>query len=250
MRSFCKIFLTVVGILILHHQTRAQLELSGTVYDSSHINFVPGVIVATKDGKFTTTDSLGRYTLSVNDKDSVTFTFGGKSTQKFSVHTVPDPAHFDISLRVNYRGKYHTLKEVVVFGKSYQEDSIENRETYAKVFNYQKPSFQTSISPGGVAGADVDEIINMFRFQRNKRLKTFQMRLEKDEQEKYVSYRFNKVLIKRITHLEGSQLDTFITRYRPSYEFVSTADELAFNQYILNCSYQFKAEQLKLGTSK
>jgi len=228
----------------------AQFILSGTVFDSSKINYVPGVTVINKEGKFTLTDSLGRYNLSVTDRDSVSFIFRDKATQSFAVKSIPDPSHFDISLRVTYKGKYSTLKEVVVFGKTYQQDSIENRETYAKVFNYQKPTLRTSISPSGVPGADVDEIINIFRFQRNKRLKSFQKWLEQEEQDKYVSFRFNKTLVKKLTHLEGQQLDTFMVKYRPNYEFTTNTDDLAFSQYILNCYYKYKIELLQQGSQK
>ena len=235
---------------LLDKSLHAQFILSGTVFDSSKINYVPGVTVANREGTFTVTDSMGRYSLPVNDRDSVTFIFRNKSTQRFAVLGIPDPSHFDISLRVNYKGKYSTLKEVVVFGKTFKEDSIENRETYAKVFNYEKPGLKTSISPSGVPGADVDELINIFRFKRNKRLRSFQVRLEKEEQEKYVSFRFNKTLVKRLTHLEGGQLDMFMIKYRPDYEFASNAGELDFNQYILNCSYKYRLELLQQSAPK
>jgi hypothetical protein len=245
LRLSTKIILLVLCGQITANSLQAQFVLSGTVFDSSKINYVPHVMVVSAGGGFTQTDSMGRYSLAVADNDSVTFIFRNKSTQKFAVKTIADPSHFDISLRINYRGKYSTMKEVVVFTKSYREDSIANRETYAKIYNYQKPTLRTSVSPTGGVGADVDEIINIFRFKRNKRLKAFQLRLEADEQEKYVNYRFNKKQVKRLTHLEGEQLDLFMMRYRPSYEFVTMADELAFNQYVLNCSYKFKIELLQ-----
>ncbi len=229
----------------------AQNTISGTVFDSSRITYVPGVKVINNAGKFAITDSLGNYTISVTEKDSLAFVFDGKSTIKFPIFNVSDPRHFDISLRVPYKGKYKVMKEVVVHTKSYREDSLENRETYAKVFNYQKPKLQSSIDPSsGVVGADVDQIINMFRFRHNKMMKKFQLRLEEQEQEKYINYRFNKTLVKRITHLEAEQLDMFMLRYRPSYEFTSNADELTFNQYILSCYYKYKIELLKKGAPK
>jgi hypothetical protein len=129
---------------------------------------------------------------------------------------------------------------VVVFSKSYKEDSLENRQTYADIFEYKKPGLSTSVTPGGGVGADVDELINIFRFKRNKRLKSFQRRLETQEQEKYVDYRFNKLFVKRITGLDGILLDSFLVWYRPTYEFARASDELTFNQYILNAFYQFQ----------
>jgi exonuclease I len=89
-------------------------------------------------------------------------------------------------------------------------------------------------------GADLDELINIFRFKRNKRLRAFQQRLETQEQEKYIDYRFNKLFVKRITGMEGVLLDTFLVWYRPSYEFARNSSELSFNQYILNAFYQYQ----------
>ena len=229
--------------------SRAQFLLSGTVYDSSKINLVEGVRVVSTGGLYTVTDSMGSYHLMVNEKDSVSFFFHNKPTQKFAVKSVADPSRFDISLRVTVKGKYSTLKEVVVHTRSYRQDSLENREAYADIFEYRKPGIRPSMSDG-VVGADVDELINMFRFKRNRRLHAFQVRLEAAEQEKYVNYRFNKNLVRRITQLQGAQLDSFMVHYRPSYDFVSMADEISFDQYVLNSSYQFKMNLLRQDAKK
>jgi hypothetical protein len=245
LRPSLKIALLLLCFSGTTNLVRAQFMLSGTVYDSSRVNFVEGVRVVSTGGLFAVTDSMGRYSVMVTEKDSVAFMYQNKPTQKFAVRGIGDVARFNISLRVNIKGKYSTLKEVIVHGKSYRQDSLENRQTYADVFDYRKPRLESSMSPDGVAGADLDGIINMFRFKRSRQLKRFQLRLEAQEQEKYVNYRFNKTLVKRITQLEGAQLDSFMVRYRPAYEFVSNADEMVFNQYLLNCSYEYKMELLK-----
>lgn len=245
MRLLIKIFFLAGCLVTVSNKLTAQLILSGSVYDSSKINLVEGVRVVSTGGLFSITDSMGRYSIMVAEKDSVSFFFRNKSTQKFPVKTINDISRFNISLHVTVKGKYSTLKEVIVYGKSYRQDSLENRQTYADIYDYKKPTIRTSISPDGVAGMDVNEIINMFRFKRNKRLRAFQSRLEIQEQEKYVNYRFNKTLVKRITQLEGPSLDSFMLRYRPTYEFVTTLDDVGFNQYLLTSSYQFKADLLK-----
>lgn len=220
--------------------SHAQLTICGVVFDSSKINYVENVRVVSTGGMFSMTDSMGRYSIMAGENDSLIFYYNNKPTQKFMVRSIPDPQHFNISLRINIKGKYHVLNEVVIFSKSYKQDSAENRQAYADIFDYKKPGLSTSITPGGGVGADVDELINIFRFKRNKRLKSFQHRLETQEQEKYVSYRFNKLLVKRITQLDGTLLDTFLVWYRPGYEFTRNSDELVFNQYILNAFYQFQ----------
>ena len=236
-------------ILVTSHSLRAQFLLGGTVYDSSKINMVEGVRVVSTGGLYTVTDSMGKYHIMVNEKDSISFVFRNKPTQKFPVKSVTDPNHFDISLRITVKGKYSTLREVVVRTKSYRLDSLENRQTYADVFNYSKPGLSASMQDG-VAGADLDELINIFRFKRNKRLRKFQLRLEDMEREKYVTYRFNKTMVRRITQLEGAQLDSFMVKYRPTFEFVSNADELRFNQFVLEASYEYKIALLKQDAKK
>jgi len=245
-----RLFLQIGFFCLCVNAAWSQQYVSGTVYDSSRVNYVPGVKVINNAGQFALTDSMGKYTIAVGEKDSLAFIFNNKSTVKFPILAATDPSHFDVSLRVPYKGKYKVLKEIIVHTRTYREDSIENRQEYGKVFNYQKPGLQTSIGPSGVAGADVDQLINIFRFKRNKRLKAFQVRLEAEEQEKYINYRFSKTLVKRITHFEGEQLTMFMLLYRPTYEFANNADELTFNQYILNCSYKYKMELLKKGSSR
>ena len=249
MRLLSKIITAFICLISFTPNLSAQLKLGGTVYDSSRINLVEGVRVVSTGGLFTMTDSLGKYNLTVSEKDSVSFIYHSKPTQKFVVKDIPDPSRFNIALHITVKGKYTTLKEVVVHTRSYRQDSLENRNEYADVFGFHKPTLSTSIV-AGVVGADVDELINIFRFKRNKRLKAFQNRLEMEEQEKYINYRFRKILVKRVTQLDGAELDTFMIRYRPTYEFVSMAGEQVFNQYLLDASYDFKRYQSLKGELK
>ena len=250
MQLFLKIYLLLFFFICSANQLAAQLTVSGIVFDSSKRNYVENVRVESSSGKFAQTDSMGRYKINVTEKDSLTFIYQNKPTQKFLVKDISNLTQFDISLGITVKGGYSTLKEVVVFARSYREDSMENRQVYGDVYNYAKPTIRTSVSPSGAVGADVNEIINMFRFKRNRQLKAFQARLELQEQDKFVSYRFNKNFVRRITQLQGAELDTFMVKYLPTYEFASTADEVTFNKYILNSSYTFKIELLNQEAAK
>lgn len=250
LRSIYKIYLLLLFSFGIKASSFAQLTVSGTVFDSSRKNYVEHVKVQSTGGATTQTDSMGHYRITVSEKDSLSFIYQDKSTQKFAVKDIASPGQFDISLRVRVKGGYTTLKEVMIFARSYKQDSLENRETYGDVFSFRKPTIRTSVSPSGAVGADVNELINMFRFKRNRQLKAFQARLEQQEQDKYIDYRFNKKFVGRITQLKGAELDTFMVRYRPNFEFASMADEVTFNKYILNASYAFKIEMLKPDAPK
>ena len=93
---------------------------------------------------------------------------------------------------------------------------------------------------GGTPGLDPNSIINLFRFKRNKSLKSFQNRLLAEEAEKFIDNRFNKTTVKKLTGLEGEQLARFMEMYRPDYEFTAYSTEYQFYQYILDASKRFR----------
>ena len=218
----------------------AQVTVKGQVFDKSKLNPVESVKVFLNDSLIGLTDSLGRYEIPLLITDSFYFEYQQKPTQKFTLAQVVNPSKLDISLRVSVPSKYTALKEVTVYAKSYRQDSMENRKEYADIFDYKKPGLSTSIGPDGTAGADINELINIFRFKRNKRIKKFQQRLEITEQEKYINFRFNKIFIRRTTNLETPMLDTFMLWYRPTYDFVAAASEVQMTQYVLLAFEQFK----------
>jgi plasmid maintenance system killer protein len=218
----------------------AQFTVRGTVLDSTKTYPVKNVMVYGTNGSTAMTDSTGTYAITVNEKDSIWFYYNAKPTMKFPVRLIGDINSFDIAISVRVKSRFKQLKEVVVYSKNYRQDSLENRQTYASVFNYEKPGVKASLTPDGGVGADLDQLINIFRFRRNKQLRKFQMRLEAEEQEKYIDYRFNKRFVKRLTQLDSAQLETFMQLYRPTYAFASQADVLTFNQYIISAGYDFK----------
>lgn len=220
-----------------------QIVISGTVYDSSKLYVVPGVNVAATSGVLTTTDSLGAYHINVSENDSLSFFYKGKSTVKFPVKTIGNYTAFDISLRIKVTAKYKLLQGVTVFSDTYHLDSTQNRMEYAKIFNLEKPGLRSTSTPGEPPGLDIDELINMFRFKKNKQNLAFQKRLVEDEQDRYVDYRFNSRLIHRITGLGGDTLARYKKLYRPSYSFVVSSTLAQFYEYLLNTSYSFKKEE-------
>lgn len=231
------------SFLLLVNFVTGQIIISGTVYDSTKLYVVPGVIIKSTGGGSTITDSLGAYHINTDEKDSISFYYANKPTQKFPVKSISNYNDFDISLQVRVFEKYKLLKEVKIFTKNYRQDSSENRLSYSKIFDYQKPGLHSTYTPGSPPGLDIDELINIFRFRRNKMNLVFQKRLIEEEQDKYVNYKFNNTLIKRVTGLSGVLLDKYKLQYKPSYEFLITATELEFYEYILNTASQFKKKE-------
>ncbi len=218
----------------------AQFKVKGTVYDSSRLYPLQSVTVLSTGGKGTFTDINGNYEIDVNEKDSIWFSYLGKPTIKYPVLKMNDPLHFDISLHINIT----VLKEVKVMPRNYRLDSIQNRRDYAKIFDYEKPGLRPTMGggAGGVGvGFDLDEIVRMFQFRRNKNMLRFQQRLLEQEQDKFIDHRFNKQLVRRLTNLTDEKLDSFMVSYRPGYQFTLLASDYEFQSYIKKCYEQFKA---------
>jgi hypothetical protein len=212
----------------------AQFKVRGTVYDSSRIYPLESVTVLSTGGKGAFTDSNGHYEIQVGEKDSIWFSYLGKPTIKYPVLKMNDPLHFDIAIQRSVG----VLKEVKVFPRNYKLDSIQNRIDYAKAFDYERPGLKPNIrSDGGSVGVgfDLDEIIRMFQFRRNKMMLKFQERLVEQEQDKFIEHRFNKQLVRRLTNLTNEKLDNFMIMYRPSYQFTLMSSDYDFQAYIKKC---------------
>jgi hypothetical protein len=213
--------------------SNAQVIVQGRIYDISKRSPLEAVTVRTASGKGTFTDSAGKYSINVKETDTIWFSYLGKNTNRFAVADIKDHLNFDISIHV----MVNELPGVTVKNRNYLLDSIQNRKDYAKVFNYRKPTLRLATNPnytpGGIGAAfDLTEVINMFRFKRNRQIESLQRRLLQQEQDKYIDKRFNRRFITKITGIQGEVLDSFMIFYRPAYEFLLTVNDLELGIYI------------------
>lgn len=232
----------LTGCFFITSEIGAQaFKLRGVVYDSTRTYPLLSVSVLTSSGKGTTTDSRGRYEIEVRETDSVWFSYLNKPTIKYPVRKIFAISNFDIALHINVP----VLKEVVVRQKNYKLDSIQNRLDYAKAFDWEKPKLKANMSAGmgGAVGFDLEEIIRMFQFRKNKSAAAFKERLLNEEREKFIDHRFSKALVLRLTGLVGDARDSFMTRCRPDYEFCLYAGEYDFQLYIKRCYEAYKLQK-------
>ena len=234
MRYFSGISAFILLLLIsFAANVQAQYTtVSGNVYDISARRPLEAVAVQSTSGRGTITDSTGYYNLTVLKTDSIWFSLIGKSTMKYPVDTISNLERFNVMIHV----RAFDLPEVKVRNNYYRYDSMMNRQDYAKVFNFKKPSLgvvsSPNYNPGASVGFDLEGIINMFRVKRNRSILTLQKRLIEEEEEKYVNSRFTKIFVKKITGLQSPELDTFMRRYRPAYGLVKLLNDLELGYYI------------------
>jgi hypothetical protein len=206
------------------------VEVKGTVYDKSRFFAMQGVSVLGTNGQGTMTDSMGHYKIRLAPDDSVYFSYLGKQTARFPVKGLVPGYPLDISLAVNV----DSLPLVVVRPKPYRYDSLDNREEYRRVFDYEPDYFASG--SGGV-GLNLDMLLSG---RKNRQMLALQRRLLEQEQDRYVDHRFNKTLVKKITGLQRPALDTFMRIYRPTYEFILHCEnDYEFYKYIKDCGIYF-----------
>ncbi len=238
--------LSVVVMLCLYASGMdafSQITVRGTVYNMNRTKPLEAVSVVSTSGKGVVTDSNGNYSITVNERDSISFSYLGRYTMKYPVNMISIYTNFDVALHVEAT----ELRQVQVAPKNYHMDSLQNRQDYAKIFNYKKPGIKVSdagINGAGV-GLDLDEIINMFRFNRNRRMLAFQRRLIQEEQDNFIDHRFTKLIVKKLTRITSPDLDSFMTRYRPSYNFTKTSTDYEFDEYIKLAAREYRVNKNK-----
>ncbi len=236
-RLFYKCILVLsscIGVQALH----AQYTIRGTVYDSSRSYPLEAVTVLATNGRGTTTNAEGHYEIQVGEKDSLWFSYLGKPTVKFPVLKIQDVNQFDLALHIPIR----VLKDVVVKPRNYKLDSLQLRSDYARVFDFRKPNVEsmTSIGPMG-AGIDINELIRLFQFRKNRSTLRFQQRLLQQERDHFIDHRFNKALVLKLTRLTGEEQSRFMMLYRPGYEFTLYTNDYYFHAYIKESYSKFKS---------
>jgi hypothetical protein len=228
--------------------SQLQIQVKGKVFDMTQQVPLVGVSVMSTGGTGTATDSLGRYSIYVRETDSIWFSYLGRGTPKYPVASIPNQQNFEISLHVNVT----ELRPVMVKPRNYHLDSIANREEYAKAFNYKKPGIGivTPNTQNAAVGVDLDQLIDVFNFRKNRRMAAFRDRLMEEEKDRYIDHRFNRALVIRLTQLRGAELDTFMTRYKPDLIFVESATDYELQSYIKKCFEKYTKLKQIMGELK
>jgi hypothetical protein len=132
---------------------------------------------------------------------------------------------------------------VVIYGKTRRQDSIENRLQYEKVFEHSNGGLRVTAAPGesGIgAGLELESLINMFRFRYNRSQSRFAERLIREEQDRYIAYRFNGTIVKKLTTLkDGPLLEQFLLIYKPDYLLLTQTLDIELYQYIQVAAREF-----------
>ncbi len=132
------------------------------------------------------------------------------------------------------------LKEVSIYGKAKTPQELYRSKLDEYKYKLDKGSSKDllNLGPGGV-GLGIDAIYNLLS-REGKNARQLQKILEKDYKEQVIDYRFRPDYVRALVDIKDENLQDFMTQYRPTYQFVLSASEYQFIQFVKNSYTSYK----------
>ncbi len=222
-------FYFMVSVLTLFvGNSYAQTTIKGEVRDLTTNDFLDNVNVRniyTQKGM--TIQKDGQFQLVVTKGELIELSKVGYQTVRIRVVSEREPLFYKIIMDK----APVALREVDIHGKSldFKKDSIKYHETYGLVLRKEHKE-----------DIDMRSMPLAMLSKKNRQEWAFQEMYEKWEREKYIDFTFNERLVSRITYLKDAELKQFMKLYRPGYEFLRTASDYEYLDYIKSCYFLFK----------
>ncbi len=251
-------FLYIFALLVLVGGTaKAQNYIVGRVTSGmSDEEFLGNIMLETSSGTTSFTKSSGMFTIQYKPHDTLFFYYQGKRTVSYLTDTI---AHenfivplFMVRNRVMEGAKSRfnpalmpndtSYNNVTVQARNYSQDSLARRQEYGKAFGYTKPKmkFGQDWTPVSLNVGKLYETLNGKKKKQNQMLKD---NLLREEQEGYVTNRFNPTFVKKAlkNNISETALEDFMKSKRPKYEDIVGMSELEFTDYVRRAYDQYKS---------
>lgn len=204
-------------------------SLQGTVADSSSLEPLAGALLYNlSSGTQTSSRANGTFTIDAISGDVIQVLLVGYRSRQIIVARTDQP----IELRLRARAVTMDTVEIRPGLSPYQEDSLERREIYGKKIDQKPERFRfTSHNGKGSFNAPVSSLFQK-RTRKYKRLKAFQDRFRKNEQQMFIDSRYTPGLTATLTGLSGDSLSLFMNRYPMTYDFARTASDAELMMWI------------------
>lgn len=186
--------------------------------------------------KFNVSDMGGNFTIGAEQGDTVLFSSAGykPDTVIVSAYMLAEP--FDIYLEPHIL----TLAAVQVGSLSnYQMDSLDRWKDYDWLVPKAKIKKVDRERHGDGVGISFSP---QFKTDEDKQKERLKKRLDQEEQEFYIDFRFSKEYVTRLTHFKGDSLQQYMKTYRPTYSFCRDASSVDMLLYVNDTMKEYKKE--------
>lgn len=142
------------------------------------------------------------------------------------------------------------LKEVSIYGKAKTPQELYKSKLQEYKYKLDRGSSKDllNLSQSGV-GLGIDAIYNLLS-RDGKNARQLQKILEKDYKEQVIDYRYRPDYVMALVDIKEENIQDFMTQYRPTYQFVLSASEYQFIQFVKNsyASYKRNPAMFRLPT--
>jgi hypothetical protein len=186
--------------------------------------------------KYNISDMGGNFKIGAEQGDTVLFTSAGykPDTVIVSAYMLTEPFDIYMEPHIMY------LAPVQVGALSnYQMDSIERWKDYDWIAPKGKIKFTDKERHGDGVGISFSP---QFRTDADRQKARLKKRLDEEEQDFYVDFRFSREYVVRLTHFQGDSLETFMKTYRPTYSFCRDASNQDMLLYVNDSMKKYKKE--------
>ena len=211
----------------------AQQSLEGIVYDKDTKRRLGEVQIRNQNTqKYLFNDARGEFRTPVSKGDVLVF----KKTGYISDTVVYNDQK---ALIVNLKEDIKSIKEVTIYGRKNPDEVLnEIKRDYGKHFELAAPGELFSVGMTG-AGLNINSIYNMIS-KEGKNARRFTQFIGKLHEENIIDFYFTPELVRNLIGLEGDDLKAFMQLFRPTYEFVTTANYYQMVKYIKSKYEVFK----------
>ncbi len=208
-----KILLTLIAFFVFYSSFSQAKIAQGFVIDSITSAYIHGVRINNINDKYKArTNEYGRFGIRANVGDKLEFAAPGYEP---FILLYSSFYHELDTMRIILKPVVTTLADVVVSAYSYidyQRDSAERKQEFIEATGVMKKTFDNNNSGVGL-GISIDNLFS----KREKRKRRAYSQFEEMEQQEYIRFRYNPILVHSLTGLEGEALNNFISTTQPDY---------------------------------
>jgi len=225
------LLITALYLNVLAQNTDAVFELQGKIIDSNSKKPVPFAhIINAKKGQATVSDTAGYFKILMLRNDTIKISCVGYEVGYFWLIDNFDDKKQELTILLV--PKIYNIKQINVyeerlknFAYEFENTEIEQDKTKKRLETLiQNMIPQQEIMLIGAASRGIGFPIN-YKTRRDKSLEKVEELKRQDELNKLAEQKFNKDLVKKITGLDGTQLDDFYTYCKFDRDFILQRNE-------------------------
>ncbi|SKD02749.1 CarboxypepD_reg-like domain-containing protein [Chitinophaga ginsengisegetis] len=219
-------------------ETFAQVRLSGMVADQDSKTGLPFVSIVNKRTMTgTLSNESGRFYIEAMPGDTLEFSMLSYTPKMMLVPGMSS------SQDVYMQKRLFELQGVNIRGKNYRNDSMALRDEYGRYFDYRKPGAMDVLKT--LPANPITALSYLVPSKVRKRKEQFHEQLLYWEKEKFIDYRYSPELVGRMTKLQSPELDSFMYKYRPGYQFLNSASDYDLLLYIKQSFEEYQKQKIE-----